>query len=88
MPSLDPVLLDIHTSKTVKVRDYLAIRESDLNFLAAHRYTEAGCTVLDWVALQDDDDTTDKPFLLMAKTIKGELRTGVNASQKVITPLL
>lgn len=88
MPSLDTVLLDIHTSKTFKVRNYIAIREGDLNFLAAPRYAEAGCTVLDWVPLHDDDDTTDKPFPLMAKTIKGELRTGVNAGQKVVTSLL
>lgn len=88
MPSLDTVLLDIHTSKTVKVRDYLAIRESYLNFLAAPRYAEAGGTVLDWVDLHNDDDATDNPFSLMAKTIKGRLSTGVNASQKADVPLL
>ena len=87
-PSLDDELLDIHTNTSFKVRDYLAIREGDLNFLAAPRYAEAGGTVLDWVPLHDDDDTTDTPFPLMAKTIKGTLRTGVNTSQKVVTSLL
>ena len=87
MPSLDTVLLDIHTNTPFKVRDYLAIREGDLNFLAAHRYTEAGGTVLDWMPLHDDDDATDNLFPLMAKTIKGELSTGVNASQKADVPL-
>ena len=62
MPSLDTVLLDIHTNSSFKVRDYLVIREGDLNFLAAPRYAEAGGTVLDWVPLPDDDDTTDTPF--------------------------
>ena len=87
-PSLDTVLFDIHTNSSFKVRDYLAIREGDLNFLAAPRYAEAGGTVSNWVALPDDDDTTDTPFPLMAKTIKGTLRTGVNTSQKVVTSLL
>ena len=87
-PSLDDVLLDIHTNTSFKVRDYLAIREGDLNFLAAPKYAEAGGTVLDWVALHDDDEASDKPLSLTAKTIKGGLSTGVNASQKVITPLL
>ena len=85
---MDTVLLDIHTSKTFKVRNYIAIREGDLNFLAAPRYAEAGGTVLDWVPLPEDDDATNTPFSLMAKTIKCEQRAGVNASQKVVTPLL
>ncbi|MBR4675455.1 MAG: hypothetical protein IKP00_13395 [Victivallales bacterium] len=81
-PSLDDELMDIHTNTPFKVRDYLAIREGNLNFLAAPRYAEAGGTVLDWVALPKDDDASDKPFPLTAKTIKGGLYTGVNASQK------
>ncbi|MBR6374767.1 MAG: hypothetical protein IKR91_00835 [Alloprevotella sp.] len=44
------------------MRDYLAIREGDLNFLAAPRYAEAGSAVLDWVALPEDDVASDKPF--------------------------
>ncbi len=51
-PALDTILIDVHTGSSFVVRDYLAIREGGLNFLAAPRYAEAGGTVLDWV-----DDT-------------------------------
>ena len=51
-PALDTTLIDVHTGSSFVVRDYLAIREGGLNFLAAPRYAEAGGTVLDWV-----DDT-------------------------------
>jgi len=49
VPSLDTVLLDIHTGKTFKVIDYLVTREGDGNFLVSPYYAEAGGTVLDWV---------------------------------------
>ena len=51
-PALETTLIDVHTGSSFVVRDYLAIREGGLNFLAAPRYAEAGGTVLDWV-----DDT-------------------------------
>ena len=82
------MLFDIHTNTSFKGRDYLAIREGALNFLAAPRYAEAGGIVLDWVALHADDDTMDTPFHLMAKPSKGKLHTDMNAGQKIVTPLL
>ena len=48
-PSLDDTLIDIHTSKTFKVRDYIVTREGDGNFLVSPYYAEAGGTVLDWM---------------------------------------
>ena len=48
-PSLDDTLIDIHTSKTFKVRDYMVVREGDGNFLVSPYYAEAGGTVLDWM---------------------------------------
>ena len=43
-PALDDVRIDIHTNSCFTVKDYLAIREGSLNFLAAPRYAEAGGT--------------------------------------------
>ena len=48
-PSLDDTLIDIHASKTFKVRDYIVTREGDGNFLVSPYYAEAGGTVLDWM---------------------------------------
>lgn len=47
--SLEHTLIDIHTSKTFKVRDYIVIREGDGNFLVSPYYAEKGGTVLDWM---------------------------------------
>ena len=49
-PSLDDTLIDIHASRTFKVRDYIVTREGDGNFLVSPYYAEAGGTVLDWMA--------------------------------------
>ena len=48
-PSLDETLIDIHTQRTFKVRDYIVTREGDGNFLVSPYYAEAGGTVLDWM---------------------------------------
>ncbi len=48
-PSLDDVLLDIHTDRTFKVRDFIVTREGDGNFLVSPYYAEKGGTVLDWM---------------------------------------
>ncbi|MBQ7651599.1 MAG: hypothetical protein IJS15_11610 [Victivallales bacterium] len=48
-PSLEDTLIDVHTSKTFKVRDYMVVREGDGNFLVSPYYAEAGGTVLDWM---------------------------------------
>ncbi len=61
VPSLDTVLLDLHTSKTFKVRDYIVTREGDGNFLVTPYYAEAGGTVLDWV--KPDKEDADSPII-------------------------
>ena len=48
-PSLDETLIDIHTQRTFKVRDYIVTREGDGNFLVSPYYAEKGGTVLDWM---------------------------------------
>ncbi len=58
-PSLDDKMLDLHTDSVFKVRDFLAIREGGLNFIAAPRYAEAGGTVLDWIPAAADDASDD-----------------------------
>ncbi len=61
VPSLDTVLLDLHTGKTFKVRDYIVTREGDGNFLVTPYYAEAGGTVLDWV--KPDKEDADSPII-------------------------
>ncbi len=58
-PSLDDEMLDLHTDSVFKVRDFLAIREGGLNFIASPRYAEAGGTVLDWISIADDNASDD-----------------------------
>ncbi len=41
-PSLEDTLIDVHTGKTFKVRDYIVTREGDGNFLVSPYYAEAG----------------------------------------------
>ena len=55
-PALDDELLDIHTNKTFKVRDFIVTREGDGNFLVSPYYAEAGGTVLDWVHPSKGED--------------------------------
>ena len=55
-PALDDELLDIHTNKTFKVRDFIVTREGDGNFLVSPYYAEAGGTVLDWVKPNKGED--------------------------------
>ena len=61
-PSQDADMLDLHTQKTFKVRDYIVTREGNGNFLVTPYYAEAGGTVLDWVAPDNDGS---------CKTLKG-----------------
>ncbi|MBQ7471226.1 MAG: hypothetical protein IJS97_02210 [Prevotella sp.] len=53
-PSLDADMLDLHTQRTFKVRDYIVTREGNGNFLVTPYYAEAGGTVLDWVTPDND----------------------------------
>ena len=64
-PSLDAVMLDLHTRKTFKVQDYNVTREGNGNFLVTPYYAEAGGTVLDWV--KPDSSFRDG---LVVKTMK------------------
>ena len=64
-PSLDDELLDIHTDKNFKVRDYIVTREGDGNFLVSPYYAEKGGTVLDWIRLKDVDNNIDKDGLII-----------------------
>ena len=58
-PSLDADMLDLHTQKTFKVRNYIVTREGNGNFLVTPYYAEAGGTVLDWVELVSEADGDD-----------------------------
>lgn len=60
-PALDAVMLDLHTQRMFKVRDYIVTREGNGNFLVTPFYAEAGGTVLDWVA--PDRKTNDSPII-------------------------
>ena len=53
MPGMDDEMLDLHTEKCFIVRDYIAVREGDGNFLVTPYYAEAGGTVLDWISPND-----------------------------------
>ena len=64
-PSLDDELLDIHTDKNFKVRDYIVTREGDGNFLVSPYNAEKGGTVLDWIRLKDVDNNIDKDGLII-----------------------
>ena len=58
-PSLDDRMLDLHSDSVFTVRDFLAIREGSLNFIAAPKYAEAGGSVLDWIPVTADEDDSD-----------------------------
>ena len=60
-PALDAVMLDLHTQRTFKVRDYIVTREGNGNFLVTPYYAEAGGTVLDWVT--PDKETDGSPVI-------------------------
>ena len=60
-PALDAVMLDLHTQRMFKVRDYIVTREDNGNFLVTPFYAEAGGTVLDWVA--PDRKANDSPII-------------------------
>ena len=64
-PSLGDTLIDIHTSRTFKVRDYMVVREGEGNFLVSPYYAEKGGTVLDWIRLKDVDNNIDKDGLII-----------------------
>ncbi len=55
-PALDDEMLDIHTDRTFKVRDFIVTREGNGNFLVSPYYAEAGGTVLDWIRPKKDGD--------------------------------
>ena len=74
-PSLDADMLDIHTQRRFKVRDYIVTREGDGNFLVTPYYAEAGGTVLDWITPQHRNE--NGMFMLEAKTLKDSATSAV-----------
>ena len=72
VPEMDATLLDLHTDTFFRVGDYLAIREGDLNFLAAPKYAEAGGTVLDWI----DPDSTETAYVLKRELLDRNAEDG------------
>jgi len=52
VPSLDDVMEDIHAEKKFKVREFLVVREGEMNVLASPYYLENGGTVIDWVLVR------------------------------------
>ena len=71
-PRLDDVRVDLHTSKTFKVRDYMVTREGNLNVLVTPYYAEAGGTVLDWIECDESDDAEDEDSdtIIRVRTVK------------------
>ena len=67
-PALDDELIDIHTERRFRVRDYIVTREGDGNFLVSPYYAEAGGTVLDWITPKHRKE--NGIFMLEAKTLK------------------
>ena len=66
VPPLDAVMLDLHTQRTFKVRDYIVTREGNGNFLVTPYYAEKGGTVLDWMTPDNDGsgrDLKESPFI-------------------------
>ena len=70
VPPLDAVCIDIHTNKPFTVRDFLVIREGDLNFLAAPRYAEAGGTVLDWIPMDEADGGGERGGVVSIRPVR------------------
>ena len=74
-PSLDADMLDLHTQKTFKVRNYIVTREGNGNFLVTPYYAEAGGTVLDWITPQHRNE--NNMFMLETKTLKNDTTSAV-----------
>ena len=52
-PSLEDEMIDLHSEKRFKVRDFMVVREGYGNFIVSPYYAEAGGTVLDWISPND-----------------------------------
>lgn len=59
VPPLDAEMEDIHAEKTFRVRDFIVAREAGMNVLASPYYLESGGTVIDWWALDGDEEIID-----------------------------
>ena len=67
-PSLDDTLCDSHEVKTVKVSDFMVVREDNSNFAVSPYYLHSGGTILDLIPLDrmesetDDEDVATTPM--------------------------
>ena len=63
VPSMDEIMFDIHEEKTFTVKDFMVIRDHNLNFLVSPYFCSSGGSVLDWISRQkdneDDEDEDD-----------------------------
>ena len=59
VPSMDEVMFDIHEEKTFTVKDFMVMRDHNLNFLVSPYFCSSGGSVLDWISRQKDNDDDD-----------------------------
>ena len=68
IPSMEDTVFDIHEEKTFKVKDFLVMRDHDLNFLVSPFFCRSGGSVLDWIS-RDEGNNDDENPVLDLKTI-------------------
>jgi hypothetical protein len=56
LPSLVDEMEDIHAEKTFRVKDFMVVREGQMNFLVSPYYFESGGSVIDWVSVGEDEE--------------------------------
>ena len=70
VPSMDEIMFDIHEEKTFTVRDFMVMRDHELNFLVSPYFCSSGGSVLDWISRQkDNDDDDENDAIVDLKTI-------------------
>jgi hypothetical protein len=48
IPPLNRTVEDIHAEKKFKIRDFMVVREGNMNMLVSPYYPESGGSVIDW----------------------------------------
>ena len=69
VPSMDEIMFDIHEEKTFTVKDFIVMRDHNLNFLVSPYFSSSGGSVLDWISRQKDNDDEDDDAIVDLKTI-------------------